>query len=129
MDDELAWLRGVVEAMTPGPWTNGEDRTEHGTSYWPMGADGAYLMAGNDAVQDGDDATAIAALRNVAPEMLAVITRAARNDDCENPRPTFVGWTSVPGRCGACRGCALHAALDALTAKLRALRGEEPNHA
>lgn len=101
-------LEALLAAATPGPWDDGEDRTEHGTSYWPRGPDGVYLMAGNHGeVQDGNDAALIVALRNVAPELLAVVRAAER----VRGAPVLDSIREL-GR-----------ALDALRAKLREVTG------
>lgn len=68
----LAWLRERVEAMTPGPWEQGWNTHRPHSIYSPPGGRVAVL-------HERDDKEAIAHLRNVAPELLALCEAVDRS--------------------------------------------------
>lgn len=70
--DDLDRLAATVEAMTDAPW----QRAHHGT-HEVEGPPGALVADCGTVGRAEDDAHGIAALRNVAPELIAVV-RAAR---------------------------------------------------
>lgn len=117
MSYDLDWLRGVLEATTPGPW--------HARGQHVSRSDGTGMGAGlptNHIAAAGirDDARAIATLHNAAPELLAVA-------DVPEPIASMVRtYRTGHSRGGAyicdCEWCEWADRLDALRAKLRALR-------
>ena len=87
--DPLTWLGEVLGAMTPARWEVEDPGTVNESNEWDAEFAPSYwtweIAAGDDAVLGGqelDDPRAnvagIAALRNLAPAMLAVIEAAHR---------------------------------------------------
>lgn len=106
--DDLDRLRAMVEAMTAEPWRAEADSREPCTGWaWTVVGD-TYVTGG----AGGNDASAIAALRNVAPELLAVAEAA--DEDLESGVASCLCERDI-----TCTRCALLAAVDALRAKLR----------
>jgi len=83
--DPIARLRAVLDAATPGPWRAHNFRS-YAHESWSVVADGDEPPVCDDACSERD-ARAIAALRTLAPELLAVVEAAdeipAHQDWCE----------------------------------------------
>jgi len=106
-------LRALLEAATPGPWKN----TRHGCGV--IGHGKAYVV-GHDRGEP-EDAALIAALRNAAPALLAVVDAAREIADeqrsaCRRIHDWEPDCNDFDRRGTACWWCDLRAALDALEA-------------
>lgn len=75
--DEIAWLRGVLEQATPGPWRvdpeypSTEVVAEDSTCIVEMHSE--YWHSNEQCQRDGLNAQAIAALGTLWPELLAAV--------------------------------------------------------
>lgn len=139
MASEIDRLRVVIEAMTARPWTASESAevypSDGGNHECPDGCDGGCdglhgapypciaLEHARSTVADvyglmrhaAADARGIAALRNVAPALIAAITTSAQWRECLAYCDTT--WShALPCSCGFAEH---RAALDALAARIR----------
>lgn len=106
---ELARLRALLEAATPGPWEQ-------------LG-DSGFLRSPGFVDYDGElspeDAGAIAALGTLWPDLLAVVEASSECAD-NLPAPALEVWARLDRR---------RDALDALDARIREVLGDEGGEA
>ncbi len=107
---DLDALEALLAAATPGPWEARRD-----LSGWSAWHDGLPIEVGDEGGLSEPDAALIVALRNVAPELLAVV-RAA---EAVRGRGLDAHGHARTDRRTLHAHCALSDALDALRAKLR----------
>ncbi len=136
--DPLTWLGDVLDAMTPAPWEVEDPGTVNESNEWDAESAPSYwtweIAAGDEAIlggQEQDDPRAnvagLAALRNLAPVMRAVVEAAAPLDLlCDRiPEGAIKRADQQWPRCGECAPCRFNAALDAC---LAAVREEQQRH-
>lgn len=104
--DTVARLRAMMEAMTAGPWAHDPVTGGVGPLCY-VEHDGDYRRA--DPAQIAPDLRGIAALRNLAPKLLAVVEAVQAELDTRDPY--YAG--DLPG---------LRQAFDELTVAAEALR-------
>lgn len=124
MPAELDRLRAVIEAMTPGPWER--EHADGPPGGWVVSR--AVVPDGEDVFRGAsiEDERVIVALRNVAPELLAVAAVPASI-------ASMVRAYRISHRCNGrtcdCEWCTWADAIDALDARISEAVPEETGRA